>query len=282
MDMLRAACAFALLATFIALPSAQDTGQTADPQTRAVIDLASKYVENLRKEFSAIVCEERQTQTLIKPDGRVSKRRVLVSDLMFVKVGQDWRHYAFRDVISVDGKPVRDRSDRLRKLFVDNPKTGIEQARAIASESGRHNLGFNRTGNSPLLPITLLEPRLTSGFNFTLDGQTLSYTEHRRPTMLASVRSGKRFDLPAHGSLTVDLTKGTILSATLTGESPEAPVSMTFSVKYEEDPTLKLLVPASMTERYWRTDKPKEDRLEATMTYSAFRRFQVTTSEIIK
>ena len=45
---------------------------------------------------------------------------------------------------------------------------------------------------------------------------------------------------------------------------------------------MKLLVPTEMTEIYTFPDKPKDDQLKTKMTYSAFRRFQVTTSEIIK
>ena len=78
------------------------------------------------------------------------------------------------------------------------------------------------------------------------------------------------------------MANGTIESATLTAESPDAPVSTTFTVKYRDEPAVKMFVPAEMTESYWLPAKPKDDRLEATMTYSAFRRFQVTTSEVIK
>jgi hypothetical protein len=270
--MLRCALLIALVAT---------VPQAPDLRTPAAVELASRYVENYRKELSAIVCEEKQTQTLIKPDGRVSKTRVLVSDLMFVKVGDGWMQYVFRDVISVDGKPVRNRTDRLRKLFIDHPKTAIEQARAIAAESGRYNLGNNRTGNSPLLPITVLDSHIRSRFRFALTDQTLTFDEQQRPTFLSFARNGRRGDLPAHGSLVIDLATGRVLSATLTAEASEA-VSTTFTVRYSEEPRLKLLVPMEMTESYWLPAQPKGDRLEATMTYSAFRRFQVTTSETIK
>jgi hypothetical protein len=277
--MLRAVFVFGLAATAAALPAAQETGKTA-----AAVELASKYVENYRNEFSAVVCEEHQIQTLIKPNGKVSKTRTLVSDMMFVKVGEIWVPQVFRDVISVDGKPVRNRSDRLKKLFIDGPKAAVEQARAISREGGRYDLKPKGMGNSPLLPMFVLDPHLVARFRFALNGDRLSFVEEQRPTFLGFSRSGSRGDLPARGSALVDLTKGTILSATLTAESPEAPVSTTFTVKYGEAPEMKtkLLVPTEMTDSYTFPDKPKDDRLEAKMTYSAFRRFTVTTSEIIK
>lgn len=283
MRMRRAATVFALAALLTPGTSASPiAGQAPDPNTPAAVTLASSYVENYLKELSAIVCEERQVQVLVKPDGRVSKTRTLISDVMFVKVGDAWMPHVFRDVISVDGKPVRGRSDRLQKLFVEHPKAAVAQAQAIAKESGRYNLGNTRAGNSPLLPILTLDPHLVSRFRFALNGETLSFEEQQRPTFLAFARNGRRGDLPARGSLVLDRATGRILSGTLTAESPEAPVSTTFTVSYQEEPSMKLLVPTAMTESYWLPAKPQDDRLEAKMTYSAFRRFQVTTTEIIK
>jgi len=280
--MLRVAFVVGLLAGLIALSAAQEISRTTDPKTRAAVDAASKYVENYRQELSAIVCEERQVQTLVKPNGKVSKSRTLVSEMIFVKFGESWMPYGFRDVISVDGKPVRNRSDRLKKLFIDNPKAAVEQARAISKESGRYDLAPKGTGNSPLLPMMVLDPHLVARFRFALNDDTLSFVEEQRPTFLAFARDGRRGDLPARGSALVDLAKGTILSATLTAESPEAPVSTTFTVKYGEAPAMNLFVPTEMTESYTFPAKPKDDRLDSRMTYSAFRRFQVTTSVIIK
>ena len=85
------------------------------------------------------------------------KLRELTSDFLLVRTSPSGAQ-AFRDVIDVDGKPVRNREDRLRKLFLEQPKTAVEQARAIARESERHNIGMQRTGNSPLLPLRFLRP----------------------------------------------------------------------------------------------------------------------------
>jgi len=42
-------------------------------------------------------------------------------------------------------------------LFLAGKRNPVEQARAIGQESGRYNLGINRVGNSPLLPIMLFD-----------------------------------------------------------------------------------------------------------------------------
>ena len=253
-----------------------------DAQVQAVVTAATNYVENYRKEFSAIVCEEQQVQRLIRPNGSVSKTRTLVSDLMFVKIGDQWMQQPYRDVLSVDGKPVRNRDDRLRKLFGEGQKNAVEQARAIAKESGRYNLGVERVGVSPLLPITLLAPQRVGNFAFTLDGTTLNFREERSPTYLNFSHNGKGGDLPARGAFVVEPGTGAILQATLSAEAVDAPVSTAFIVQYREDPQMKLLVPVEMTERYWQPAKPKAERFEGRVTYGSFRRFQVTVNEKIK
>jgi hypothetical protein len=104
----------------------------------------------------------------------------------------------------------------------------------------------------------------------------------KTPTFLGFRRDGTRGNLPAKGSMDIDPATGVVRTATLTAESPDAPVSTTFTVTYDEEPQLKMLVPTGMTERYHLPAKPKDDRLESTSTYSSFRRFKVTVSESIK
>jgi hypothetical protein len=69
------------------------------------------------------------------------------------------------------------------------------------------------------------------------------------------------------------------MSATLVANNPV--FEITVDVRYLEDATLALLVPIEMRERYQRAAKPKDDRLEVSSTYGAFRRFQVTVDEQI-
>jgi len=86
----------------------------------------------------------------------------------------------------------------------------------------------------------------------------------------------------SRGTVDVDAGSGRILAAELVAEDPGSVVSVKMTARYREDAQLKQLVPEQMTEEYWQPAKPKEDRLVVTSTYSSFRRFQVSTSEIIK
>jgi hypothetical protein len=274
--------AIVIAALAISHPRAQD----ADAATAAVVAKASLYVEAYGKAFSALTCEEQQVQKLVRADGRVHQKRELKSAFLMVKLGDAWMGVAFRDVLEVDRKPVRNHDDRLRKLFLEGSreaKTAVEQARAISKESQRYNIGLSRTGNSPMLPIMVLDPHLAPGFKFNLSGSSLAFNEFKSPSYLSYGQNGVRHDLMSHGSFVVDTETGHVLIAEITADAPPtAFYSTTMSTRYRDDAVLKMMVPVDMSERYWQALKPKEDHLEVTSTYSDFKRFQVTTTEKIK
>jgi hypothetical protein len=255
--------------------------QSPNPDTAAMVERAGRYAEAYIEAFSAVVSEEHQIQKLIRADGRVKKVRDLKSDFLLVKTGRPWPT-AFRDVIAADGKPVRDRSDRLRKLFLDNPKTAVELANAIGSESERFNIGIARTGNSPLLPLIFLTARIASGVRFATDGSRLTFQEFRSPSVLSRRTRGERHDLMSHGWFEIEPDSGRVLASEFTAAGPGDSVNASFRVRYQTDPKLNLSVPVEVGERYWLPEKPGVDRLEVESTYSAFRRFDVTTGEQIK
>jgi hypothetical protein len=247
----------------------------------SIVEQAGRYAEAYVEAFSAVVSEERQVQKLVTADGRLKKVRELTSDFLLVKTGGAWP-VAFRDVLSVDGKLVRNREDRLRKLFLDSPKTAAELARAISRESERHNIGLQRTGNSPLLPLIFLTPKVVPGVRFEAAGTTVTFQEVRSPTVLARQTSKGRQDLMSHGSFTIEPQTGRVLAAEFVADGTPEVFSARFVVRYDQDAKLNLSVPVEVTERYWRAGKPRDDRLEVRSTYSGFRRFQVATAEQIK
>ncbi len=255
--------------------------QQPDPSLATLLERAGQYVEEFEKQFSAVVCEERQTQSLIRADGTVGKQRELKSEFLLVKLGGQ-SLVAFRDVVEVDGKPVRNREDRLRKLFLEAHGTAVEQARAIVKESGRYNIGVSRTLNSPLLPLHILSPRVASGFRFSWSNGAVAFEEFRSPSVIRHKAGSQTHDLFARGSFLIAPDSARVRAANLTAGSPSTEFQTAFDVRYDEDPALKLIVPVEMKERYWRPAKPREDHLEIVSRYSKFRRFQVTTEEQIK
>jgi len=80
----------------------------------------------------------------------VDVQRELKSDFLFVKVPSSDAWLPFRDVFAVDGRPVRDRHERLTRLFLHPSPTAMEQARQIVADSTRYDIGgIERDSISP-------------------------------------------------------------------------------------------------------------------------------------
>jgi hypothetical protein len=119
---------------------------------------AGSYVEKYQQDFSPFLAGERYVQEVRD----AAERRVLISEFALVRVEDAdctlW--LAFRDVVEVDGRAARDREERLRRLFITPPANVLAQARAIAIESARYNIGeMTRTVNVPTLALESLETR---------------------------------------------------------------------------------------------------------------------------
>src|SRR5437773_11741318 len=67
-------------------PGAQAPAAT----TADIVAQAGKYVDAYVDAFSAVVSEEKQTQRLVRPDGRVIKVREITADFLLVKARGTW------------------------------------------------------------------------------------------------------------------------------------------------------------------------------------------------
>ena len=86
-------------------------------------------------------------------------RRHLVSEFLLMRVQGVDEWVGFRDVFEVDGRQIRDRQDRLASLFLSDTTAALAQARDIAQESSRYNLGSaTRTINVPTSTLFYLHP----------------------------------------------------------------------------------------------------------------------------
>jgi hypothetical protein len=270
---------------FVLVPTAH-----AQVSLEELLARAGAYVESFQRNFGSIVAEERYEQTIRRAPGANSTsvqrggsgptETVLVSDFLLVQVpGEGW--LPFRDVFERDGKQVRDREERLAKLFLGGSRNAIDQARAIMNEGARYNIGkIERNINTPTLPLpflTLLKGRFTFKLVKREDddpGEVIEFKETGRPTFITT--AGNR-DLPVTGRFWVDARDGTVFRTEL--RAVDTSVEAHIVVNYELDAGTGLRVPARMEERYRRGRDPNEVRGVA--TYSRFRRFQVSTSEEI-
>jgi hypothetical protein len=256
-----------------------------------VLGRASAYVASYVKSLSSVVSEERYVQNLYRKGertrvgttGDVSVKSTLVSDYLLVAVGRTGEWLPFRDVYSVDGVPVRDRSDRLLKLFVDAPADAYRQALQIRAESSRHNIGSGfRDTNVPTFALQFLSDELRSHFAFKLRGRerqggvdtvVVDFVETASPTAIAGADDE---DVPAKGRYWIDPADGRILRTRL--ETRPTGSTNTIDVVFRHEPALGLLVPGEMVEQR----KGGTETLDGRAVYTNFRRFQVDTSFQIK
>src|SRR5262249_50835651 len=112
-----------------------------------IIERATRYVQEFMQRFSSVVAEERYLQETTNP----FRRRQLKSDFLLVTPpgSNDW--FQFRDVFEVDGRQVKDREDRLAKLFFEESPDAAGRATQLRRESARYNLEDVGTLNMPLI-----------------------------------------------------------------------------------------------------------------------------------
>ena len=271
------------------LPAATKASQQ-DASLSVILDKATAYVVGYVKALSSIVTEEHYEQRVTRlirrgdapPEKQVTSRS-LVSDYLLVQAPGVNEWMPFRDVYAVDGVPVRDRNDRLLKLFVEPSATPATRIFEIRKESSRYNIGdFSSDINAPTFALQILGPELRRGFAFKETGHqrvdgadtaVIEYSEIARPTM---IRGGDYEDVPATGRFWVRPDTGAVLRSLL--ETRPRNMKTRIEVRYRYEPSLGIVVPSEMTERRDLTEQVVEGRA----TYSKIRRFRVETTVEIK
>jgi len=264
--------------------------QTPAPVTLAdLLARAGAYVTDFETRFSNVVAEEHYVQqtsgNVRAPHGGLQPAmRTLVSDFLLVKLPSQDVWLPFRDVFEVDSKPVRDRQDRLTKLFLQPAATAVQQAEQIVAESARYNIGITRNINIPVLALTVLDPRYQGRFAFShlkedrkigSDVWSIEYIERDRPTL---IRGAGGIDLITQGRLWIEASTGRVVKTELVNN--DRSVRATITTTYRFDPGFNLNVPADMHEEYFLSSAGAP--VVGTATYSNFRRFTVEVDEKIR
>lgn len=255
-----------------------------DPELDAVLVRMSEYLDTYLEEFSDVVAEEDYYQRVLGWNNRPREVVRLRSDLLLVRTGDREGWVPFRDVFEVNDVPVRDREDRLRKLFLERPGAAMAEARRITEESARHNIGpIERTINLPTLPLLFLGPAHLASFRFERHGEDtveglrvlrIDYEEVGRPTV---IRDGTGRSRPSTGSLWVDPVTGRVVKTTL--RNSDQSLRLDATVVYRRSETLGLWAPAEMTETYRML--ARRETVTGDAKYTNFRRFKVDTAVTI-
>ena len=272
------------LALILAAPPA--SAQTPAPLT-SLLDRASTYVSGFMREFAMVVAEERYVQDarsgadIERLSGMgvegAPRHAELLSDLLFVTADATSGWLTFRDVYSVNGRRVRDREQRLARLFLHPAPDAVERARAITRDGYRYNIGSPaRTIANPMLALGFLQGEYRGRFDFNLAGidaalgrdtWVVKFKERVRPTIL---RTKDNRDVVATGRLWIDGGSGRVLQTEVDMSTGDR-VMTTFGY----DSQLQLDVPVEMRDITWLNRSP----ITGVATYSRFRRFSVATDE---
>jgi hypothetical protein len=287
-----------------------------EPSLQTVMARTAAYVVEFHRQLSGIVAEETYVQDVssfanrggcpsnatyqstLKCRGQLVApvQQVLRSDLLLVKAPgtDDWLQ--FRDAFEVDGRPVRDRAERITKLFLEPSPSTREQLERIREESARHNIGdIQRNFNTPVFALKFLlpdnQPRFkfkrtnartpaTSGpaadigaFRVATELWAIEFEETRHPTI---VHTKDNKDLPSKGRFWIEPSTGRVMMSEFV--AGDRHVKSAIDVSYQSEPLVGLLVPVEMREHY---EDRSGSRIDAVATYGKFRQFQVKVDEKI-
>jgi hypothetical protein len=295
----------------IALVLAARPAAAEEPKLATVLERAGAYVTELQHQLSGIVAEERYTQEITAFSKRggcrsastyqsalncrgqlvVPIRADLRSDLLLVKPTGANEWVQFRDVFEADGKQVRDRSDRLTRLFLNQSPSARVQVGRILEESARFNIGeITRNVNVPVFALQFLLPANQGRFRFSRtrdrvpetfasrDAPTAAFrtstevwvVEYRETQTSTMIRTSERTDLPSRGRFWIEPTTGRILMSELIAR--DRTVTAIIDVSYQSEPLVGFLVPIEMRERY---ESRNGERIKGDARYGQFRQFQV-------
>lgn len=277
-----------VLGLWAVVSSGTGTSAQAEPTLRDVLRSAAKYVTAFQKQLSGLEAEETYIQEITSIDGAtVLERRTTQADLLLTRASG--RYVEYRDVFEVDGEPVRERLDRLGRLFRDRSRSGRVQLSYILRASARYNLGeIVRNVNTPVLALSFLDsarqkqftfkraagdrpvlagasPANTAGtplFRVSTEMWEIEYQERATKTI---IRSPDGSDLPAHGRFWINPATGAVLISEVIVNGRE--VTGTVTVSYQSEPLMGFLVPVEMRETY----ASSRERITASALYSWFR-----------
>jgi len=258
-----------------------------------VLSSGMRYTMNYEQRFMLLAADETYEQQLQRPPNPGSNlsrsnpgggmqgggpiaTTTIKSDFLLVQLGGDGEGWMpFRDAYEVKGRKLRERDDRLMKLFTLNHKERFEKAAQFTTESAKLNLGnVARTINIPTLAMMFLHPRVNERFEFTDGGEEtmagrvlrkVIYKEVARPTLIKTTRNR---DLALTGVMWIDPFTGTVVRTELNAADPV--VRCQVNVTFRRDEALDLWVPERM-EEYYKAYSGLDDIL-ATATYTNVRR----------
>ncbi len=270
-----------------------------DPALLSLLERAGRYVVEYEQSFKNIVAEEVYTQrvsgtkqfpkALPSPpvqfeDGSLQVRTR--ADVVFVRLAGEIPWGVLRDVFEANGVLVRDRDERLQKLFLEPAASVRDQALRIVQESARFNMGPSRTLNIPTLALLFLHPQNQSRFSFKISGRRkfhgfegveVEFEETARPGIVSDGAGGS---VPASGRFWIEANRGAVLRSEVRYAFEPNRGAGFVATEYRAEPSLGIFVPDEMKERYADSPGTRDPvfggTADASARYTNLRRFGVS------
>ncbi len=148
-------------------------GQQPEPDVQELIRRAALSVGEYQTKFKDLTAQEDQQIEEYDAKGKVEKRRRIESDLFIYQSQFDSTQMVeYRDVKSVDGKPIKKRGARLVNLLNKSARAASvkKELDRIDRESRRYDLGFSFYGMT-LHQGMLLGENMRPAFKYTFAGR---------------------------------------------------------------------------------------------------------------
>ena len=244
----------------------------AQPTPAAVVrERVASYVQRFVDDLTNVVAEERYVQEF----RRSSDRRRLRSDFLLVKYpGEERRYQTFRDVLEVDGRPVREQQARITQLFLEPFASAVTRAGEIEAASFRQSLRRGRLVD-PLQAISLLQAFYQPQLEFLVAPADRRAGAGVIELNFTQITPAGRSLIPLRGkALVVEQTGRVIKTELSAGSGSNVRVTTT---EFEFNAALRIDVPVRL-----RDEMPVNgDDFIGTAGYSNFRRFQVRAEQEI-
>ena len=222
------------------------SASTQNPQLADILKTAAAYLSDYSEKL-AVTAEEDYVQ---RDTTTSSAPRRMTSDVVMIGIGNGVV-IGHRDVFAVDSSKIRERDERLLKLFrVPNPASGQEAAKAIEEEFAHYYLSPNlRTLDAPGLALEFLREANQPNSEFALEGirksgdaqiATVKFTERPSSRILPTPKGAK-----TSGKFWIDTASGAVTQTELTVDLREY-FRFHIATKFTKDPAVDAWVPAEV------------------------------------
>jgi hypothetical protein len=261
------------------------------PDVAAIVAKADAQCLRMWDAFGQLVAEEDDLQRVFGKNGKVRRQRRIRADYYFVRApsasqGDLEGVMEFRDVLAVEGKPVRRDPVRVLELLTAKGASVRDEQCRILTAANQHNLLL---GSGLLISFTAglagyihqfpntptayrLAPELASGDNDLV----VCFEETPRATRAQQGRCVDPRPMPGSGCAHLDPSDFSVRKIEVMLEFADQPLRMRLGVEYEPGPG-GIRLPARRTLTVLHPKWKEGVAGEAVATYSNFRRFTAET-----